>query len=156
MSESLPVARLLEMSAPYNPRKIAPAELERLRASIRTFGVVRPIVVNRRSERIVGGHQTVKAAELEGYRDLPVLYVDLDEHGERQLNLALNKISGEWDDEKLRDLLGTLQLEGADMPLTGFSDDELAKLLEQESPPDDFPFPGEETEHECPKCGYTW
>lgn len=156
MSETLPVARLLEMAAPYNPRKIGEPELERLRSSVRTFGVVRPIVVNRRSDRIVGGHQTVKAAQAEGYADLPVLWVDLDEHGERQLNLALNKISGEWDDEKLRDLLGQLSLEGADLGLTGFSEEELRKLLEQALPPDDFPSPGEETEHECPKCGYQW
>lgn len=158
-SGSLPVVTLLEMAAPYNPRRIDEPALEKLQRSIREFGFVEPVVVNSRTSRIVGGHQRVRAAELEGYQDLPVVFVDLDETAERQLNLALNKLTGEWDDDKLRDLLGQLQLEHADLSLTGFSDAELEKILGAayaDEPPDEFATPDETTDTTCPKCGYQW
>src|ERR1035441_7107575 len=128
-SESVPVTKLLGMGAPYNPRRIKPEQLVALRRSLRTFGPVEPVVANRRSGLIVGGHQRVKAAEAEGIETLPVVWVDLDETGERQLNLALNRISGEWDEEKLGALLLELSAAGADISLTGFDDSELQKIL---------------------------
>jgi site-specific DNA-methyltransferase (adenine-specific) len=145
-SEIVPVAKLIGMGAPYNPRRIAPEQLAALRRSLRTFGVVEPVVANRRSGRIVGGHQRVRAAEAEGIETLPVVWVDLDETGERQLNLALNRISGEWDEEKLGALLLELSEAGADIALTGFDDSELQKILAelrraQRGDPDDVPEP---------------
>lgn len=131
-TERLPIGELLAMAAPYNPRTIDPPEFERLRASLRFFGVVEPAVANRRTGHLVGGHQRIKAAEAEGWADFPVHWVDLDPPSEKQLNLALNKISGRWDDEKLAALLRDLQTEGADLALTGFDDEELAKLLGEE------------------------
>ena len=62
----VPTADLAGMGATYNPRKISDHDLEALRKSLRFFGAVEPIVVNKRSDRIVGGHQRVKAAEAEG------------------------------------------------------------------------------------------
>lgn len=91
--ESLPVADLAEMSAPYNPRRISKHDLEALQRSIRYFGSVEPVVVNRRSNRIVGGHQRIKAAKAEGLESFPVVFVDLDDPSEKQLNLALNRIT---------------------------------------------------------------
>ena len=117
-SESVPVAKLVNMGAPYNPRRIEPDQLAALRSSLRTFGAVEPVVANRRSGRIVGGHQRVKAAEAEGIEALPVVWVDLDETGEKQLNLALNRISGEWDEPALAALLEELGSSALD--LTGF------------------------------------
>jgi DNA modification methylase len=144
--QSVPVAKLVGMGAPYNPRRIEPEQLAALRRSLRTFGAVEPVVANRRSGRIVGGHQRVKAAEAEGIETLPVVWVDLDETGERQLNLALNKISGEWDEDKLGALLLDLTAAGADISLTGFDDSELQKILAdlrraQRGDPDDVPEP---------------
>ena len=69
---------LRSMAAPYNPRTISDHDLMALGRSMTTFGVVEPIVVNRRTNRIVGGHQRVKAAEGAGVEELPVVYVDLD------------------------------------------------------------------------------
>jgi ParB-like chromosome segregation protein Spo0J len=143
-SESVPVAKLVGMGAPYNPRRIEPEQLMALRRSLRTFGAVEPVVANRRTGQIVGGHQRVKAAEAEGIETLPVVWVDLDETGERQLNLALNRISGEWDEEKLGALLLELSEAGADIALTGFDDSELQKILAdlrcaQRGDPDDVP-----------------
>src|SRR5213593_851507 len=115
------VTELASMAAPYNPRKISDHDLEALRRSLRFFGTVEPIVVNKRSDRIVGGHQRVKAAQAEGIETLPVVYVDLDDPSEKQLNLALNRISGEFDMEKLAELLKELETVGADLDLTGFT-----------------------------------
>src|SRR2546426_1839589 len=123
------VTEVAEMAAPYNPRKISDHDLEALRRSLRFFGTVEPIVVNKRSGRIVGGHQRVKAAQAEGIDSLPVYYVDLDDPSEKQLNLALNRIHGEWDEEMLEELLAELKAGGADLELTGFTDDEIAALL---------------------------
>ena len=97
--------------------------------SMTTFGVVEPVIVNRHTGRIVGGHQRVKAAEAQGIERLPVVHVDLDETAERQLNLALNRISGEFDVDKLGELLADLEKAGADLGLTGFTDSEIQELV---------------------------
>ena len=113
---------LRRMAAPYNPRKISDHDLVALGRSMTTFGVVEPVVVNKRTGRIVGGHQRVKAAEARGIEHLPVVHVDLDETAEKQLNIALNRISGEFDTDKLADILRELETMGADLDLTGFTE----------------------------------
>lgn len=130
-------SELMRKAAPYNPRQIGDHDLEALRRSMRFFGTVEPIVVNRRSDRIVGGHQRVKAAQAEGIDALPVVYVDLDEPSERQLNLALNRIHGEWDAEKLEEVLRELETMGADLDLTGFTQLEIDELLRGSDEPID-------------------
>ncbi|MCP3996048.1 MAG: DNA modification methylase, partial [bacterium] len=105
--------------------------------SMTTFGVVEPVVVNRRTGRIVGGHQRVKAAEAQGIAELPVVHVDLDETEERQLNVALNRISGEFDLDKLADLLKELEVTGADLDLTGFTTTEIDDLIRGLETPED-------------------
>src|ERR1035437_11186803 len=126
-SESAPVAKLLGMGAPYNPRRIDADQLAALGRSLRTFGAVEPVVANRRYGRIVGGHQRVEAAEAEGIETLPVVWVDLDETGEKQLNLALNRISGEWDEPALARVLE--ELGSAAIDLTGFGSAEIDELI---------------------------
>jgi hypothetical protein len=145
--EAVPTAQLASMAAPYNPRKISAHDLEALERSMRFFGVVEPIVVNQRTGRIVGGHQRVRAAAGAEIDSLPVVYVDLDEPSEKQLNIALNRISGTWDDEKLSAVIVALAAEGADLELTGLEDAELKRLLAQHSEdgftdPDDVPDAG--------------
>src|SRR5882672_11573531 len=125
----LPTSRLAAMASPFNPRKIGDHDLAALRRSLKFFGTVEPIVVNTRSGHIVGGHQRVKAAEAEGIDTLPVVYVDLDDPSEKQLNLALNRISGEFDVDKLQDVLADLQRAGADMEMTGFTGTEIEEFL---------------------------
>lgn len=127
--EHVPTVRLAEMAAPYNPRKCSDHDMEALRRSLRFFGTVEPIVVNRRSGRVVGGHQRIRAAEAEGIDTLPVVHVDLDDPSEKQLNLALNRIHGEFDLDKLAALLSDLELAGADLAFTGFTDDEIRDLI---------------------------
>lgn len=119
--------------AEYNPRKdLKPgdAEYEKLKRSIEHFGYVEPVIVNDRTGLVVGGHQRVKVLKDLGYTEIEVVHVDLDEANEKALNIALNKISGEWDAEKLEDLLRELNLnEDLDVLLTGFDTSELDTLF---------------------------
>ena len=87
--------------APYNPRKIGKAAMKGLRASLRRFGLVQPIVFNTRTGYVVGGHQRVEALRANGATEADVVIVDLDEKDERALNVTLNnpKISGDFSDE---------------------------------------------------------
>jgi hypothetical protein len=148
----LPTEQLAAMASPFNPRTISDHDLEALRRSMRYFGTVQPIIVNRRTDHIVGGHQRVKAAAAEGIESLPVIELDLDEPSEKQLNIALNRISGEWDEEKLALVLAELKESGADLDLTGFDTDEIDKYLSSlgEAPldgltdPDAIPEPPED------------
>ncbi len=95
--------------APYNPRKIGKAAMKGLRASLRRFGLVQPIVFNTRTGYVVGGHQRVEALRANGATEADVVIVDLDDAEEKALNVTLNnpKISGEFTDDVetiLRDL----------------------------------------------------
>lgn len=148
------------LPADYNPRKIKDAELKRLIESIKAFGFVEPVVVNTRTGVIVGGHQRVAAAKELGYTHVPVVEVDLDEARERALNLALNKISGEWDGPKLADVIGELRgmADEEVLALTGFSDEEQVKLLAKFGAPEDFPEVDAnlDTTYRCPQCQYEW
>ncbi len=127
--------KLAGMAAPYNPRLISDHDLAALRRSMRRFGTVEPVVVNRRSGHIVGGHQRVKAAEAEGIKTLPVVQVDLDARAEKQLNLALNRINGQFDPDRLSVVLADLKISGADLAITGFTQAELEDLIARPEEP---------------------
>jgi ParB-like chromosome segregation protein Spo0J len=115
--------------AKYNPRKISDQALDSLVQSIERFGFVDPVIVNDRTGILVGGHQRLKAAKKLGLKDVPVVAVNLEEAEEKALNVALNKISGEWDLDLLRGVLEDVQAAGLDLSLTGFSDDEWAAMI---------------------------
>lgn len=110
--------------AKYNPRKISQQQMDSLKASIERFGFVDPVIVNDRTGVLVGGHQRIKAAKELGLKQVPVVAVNLDEAEEKALNVALNKISGEWDLDLLKGVLDDVQAGGLDLSLTGFTDDE--------------------------------
>jgi ParB-like chromosome segregation protein Spo0J len=114
--------------AAYNPRiDLIPGdtEYENLRRSITTYGMLIPVIWNKRTGNVVGGHQRLTVLENEGETEVDVSVVDLDETQERQLNVALNKIEGGWDEEKLAALLAEL---GDDATLTGFTQQEIDSL----------------------------
>lgn len=119
--------------AEYNPRvelKPGMPEYEKLKNSIQEFGYVEPVIVNDRTGKIVGGHQRINVLRDLGYKEIEVVHVDLDEAHEKALNVALNKISGTWDAEKLEDLLRDINLEtDLDIKFTGFDKDELNTLF---------------------------
>jgi DNA modification methylase len=119
--------------APYNPRidlKPGDTEYEKLKRSIEEFGYIDPLIWNKRTGNLVGGHQRFKILLEKGLTEIEVSVVDLDETKEKALNLALNKISGDWDESKLTDLLSELEESEIDIELTGFDQDDLVDLIE--------------------------
>lgn len=117
--------------AEYNPRKkLKPGdkEFEKLKTSIEEFGYVEPIILNKRTNTVVGGHQRLEVMKHLGYIEVDCVIVDLDEQKEKALNIALNKISGEWDTALLTDLLKELDQNGV-VSLTGFETEELDELF---------------------------
>ncbi len=126
--EQVPIGEL--RPDPANPRRIGDQELEALTRSIREFGLIDPIIARREDKTVIGGHQRLLAARRLGYKTVPVVFVDLSLEQARLLNIALNKISGSFDQELLARLLSELnQVPDVDLTLSGFGEDELKKLL---------------------------
>jgi len=124
------------INAEYNPRKDLKEndpEYQKIKKSIDEFGYVEPIIVNENCEnnkyRIIGGHQRVKVLNDLGYTDIDCVVVGLDETKEKALNVALNKISGEWDNQKLYEILKDFNDD--DFLLTGFDNQEFKDLEEE-------------------------
>ena len=125
--------------ADYNPRLISESETNKLKNSLSTFGLVDPIVINLKNKHIIGGHQRFDVLidqHLEDNKifdelnliklgDIGWVFTDTDlriesEDHEKALNLSLNKISGEWDTEKLFVILEELEVNNFNIDLTGF------------------------------------
>jgi len=127
--QTMPVTLLND--APYNPRrtlKPGDKEYDSLRRSVEEFTLVEPLVWNKRTGNLVGGHQRLHVLKDLGYTEVQVSVVDLDPLREKALNVALNKVQGEWDTQLLRTLLLEVD-EGGALELTGFDAEELATLL---------------------------
>jgi ParB-like chromosome segregation protein Spo0J len=121
------------VNAYYNPRKdLQPndAEYKKIKASIENFGYIDPVIVNS-DMTVVGGHQRLKVLKELGYREIDCVVVDMDKTQEKALNIALNKITGEWDMPALKDLLLEIDTGEIDLTLTGFDIDELETLMTQ-------------------------
>ena len=83
--------------ATYNPRQISTKQFNDLKESITKFGMVDPLIVNKNSYTIVGGHQRYKICKQLGYKEIGCIILDLDKEQERELNIRLNKNTGEFD-----------------------------------------------------------
>jgi len=116
--------------ADYNPRKMKKEEMAKLRKSLDTFGYVDPIIWNKRTNTVVGGHQRIKALIDLGHKDdeIAVVIVDFDLEKEKALNIALNRISGQFNKEKLGMILDKMSME--DLELTGLNGDEMAEAID--------------------------
>jgi DNA modification methylase len=145
-------------AAPYNPRQISGEALAGLSKSLERWGVVQEVVANRQTGYIVGGHQRVAALKKMGVKEVPVVWVDLDDVEEKALNVALNNphISGEFDDTiaglltEIRDGIGPDDFESLML------DDLLppeATVVEGNTDPDDVP---EAPEEPITKPGDLW
>lgn len=118
--------------AEYNPRKdLKPgdAEYEKLKRSLEEFGYVEPVIWNRTTGRIVSGHQRLKILLSMGITEVECVIIEMDEEKEKALNIAMNKVSGEWDKDKLALLITDLQASDFDVSLTGFDAAELDLLF---------------------------
>lgn len=124
--------------AEYNPRiDLQPGdpEYEKIKKSIDEFDLVEPLIVNKRNNKLVGGHQRLKVLQVRGDTEVQVSIVDLDEPHEKALNLALNKTGGDWVKNKLSALLTELSelsdmdnLPNFDVDLTGFDIGEIENI----------------------------
>lgn len=93
--------------AKYNPRvqlKPGDQEWDALKNSLDRFGVATPLVVNETTGNLVSGHQRLAVLKQSGETRVEVVIIQMDEDKEKLLNVALNKIEGEWDEEKLKEL----------------------------------------------------
>lgn len=130
--ERLPIAQL--RPAPYNPRQTLRPGMpayERLARSLAEFDLVQPIVWNRTTGHVVGGHQRLEVLKRQGATAVDCVVVELPLAREKALNVALNneRLAGAWDEQKLVDLLDDLsQLPDFDVTLTGFDEADLRDL----------------------------
>lgn len=116
--------------APYNPRRDLSKKdksYKDLEKSLNEFGNVEPLIWNKQTGNLVGGHQRLRILKDRGETEVEVSVVDLPLEKEKALNLALNKISGDWDNIKLGELMNTLNEDFRS--LTGFGTDEIDSLL---------------------------
>lgn len=153
----------LLIPADYNPRKdLKPGdpEYEKLKRSIEQFGYVEPVIWNKTTSHVVGGHQRLKVLLDMGITEVECVVVEMDEEKEKALNIALNKISGDWDKDKLALLITDLQGADFDVSLTGFEPAELDALfkdsLKDGIHDDDFDVDAELQKPALTKQGDVW
>ena len=149
------------LPAEYNPRKdLKPGDLEyeKLKRSIEQFGYVEPVIWNKATGRVVGGHQRLKVLMDMGITEVDCVVVDMPEDKEKALNIALNKISGEWDKDKLSLLIADLQGVDFDVSLTGFDPAEIDDLFKDSHKvkDDDFDVDAELQKPTITKAGDIW
>ena len=149
--------------ADYNPRKdLKPgdAEYEKLKRSIEQFGYVEPVIWNKTTGFVVGGHQRLKVLLDMGITEVECVVVEMDAEKEKALNIALNKISGEWDKDKLALLIADLQGADFDVSLTGFEPAEIDSLFkdaqQDKVKDDDFDVGAELKAPVITKAGDVW
>lgn len=130
--------------AEYNPRKklkLGDSEFEKIKNSINEFGYVDPVIVNR-DLTVIGGHQRISVLKTLGFTEIGCVVIDVDKTKEKALNVALNKISGEWNKELLAELIKDLQTLDYDVSFTGFDPPEIDELFnelhDKEIKEDDF------------------
>lgn len=153
--------------AAYNPRKdLQPEDVEyqSIKNSLDKFGCVEPIIWNEKTGNVVGGHQRLRILMDEGVEAVDVSVVNLDPVEEKALNVALNKISGNWDIEKLTDIMQEL-VEKDYASFTGYSEKEIEKLIDQVNIDatistlgeiDTADFSADNFKNKCPRCGFLY
>ena len=153
----------LLIPAEYNPRKdLKPGdpEYEKLKRSIEQFGYVEPVIWNKTTSHVVGGHQRLKVLLDMGITEVECVVIEMNEEKEKALNIALNKISGDWDKDKLMLLIADLQGADFDVSLTGFEPAELDALfkdsLKDGIHEDDFDVDAELQKPALTKQGDVW
>jgi len=154
VAELLPYAR--------NSRTHSPEQVAKLAASIKEFGWTVPILVDS-DGTIVAGHGRILAARKLKLPRVPTIDVSyLSDAQRRAYVIADNRLALDagWDEEMLRIEMGELTGAGFDLRLTGFSEEDLARLFDKASFPeakeDDMSNLGDVGKHTCPECGHEW
>lgn len=149
--------------AKYNPRKdLKPGDpaYEKLKRSMTEFGYVEPIIWNEETGNIVGGHQRYKILLEAGHTEVECVVVKLSSEREKALNVALNKVTGDWEFEALADLIKDLETQDFDVTLTGFDaaeiDDLFSRVHDKDVNDDDFDVEAALEEEPISKQGDIW
>lgn len=173
--------------AEYNPRIMPPAEMEKLKKGLKTYGLIDPIIIDLTDNNtVIGGHQRLEALkEINPDEELTLIHLGniglviketnlkiKDKNQQKAMNLALNKIQGDWDYGLLDDLLMELGEAHYDIELTGFDEIDLNITYDSDENLSDINFDKEDTPEKgvievdqdttvqskyiCPKCGYEW
>lgn len=158
---TIPIGELCP--AAYNPRKKLKAgdkEYEKIKKSIQEFGYVEPIIVNY-DMTIIGGHQRLTALKDLGYTEVQCVVVHIEDEAKvKALNIALNKITGAWNEQLLADLIVDLQSQDFNTDLTGFEPAEIdqlfSKVHNKEIKEDDFDVEEELKKPTLSKNGDLW
>ena len=128
----IPISKI--KPAVYNPRKDlqeTDPEYQKLKKSMAEFDIVEPLVWNETTGNLVGGHQRLKILQDNGVTEVDVSVVKLTVSKEKALNIALNKISGDWDFPKLKELLEEIDTGEFDIEVTGFDEAEIERIINQ-------------------------
>lgn len=149
--------------AAYNPRKkLKPGdkEYEKIKKSIQEFGYVEPIIVNF-DMTVIGGHQRLTVLKDLGYTEVQCVVVHIEDDAKvKALNIALNKITGAWNEQLLADLIVDLQSQDFNIDLTGFEPAEIdqlfSKVHNKEINEDDFDVDEELKKPTMSKTGDLW
>jgi len=143
----MPLSKL--KPAAYNPRQISDGAMSGLKASLKRFGLVQPLVLNKRTGNLVGGHQRYKALVDQGVKEADVVVVDLPETEEKALNMTLNnpEIQGEFTAGAL-DILASIEMDAPDL-----ADDTLLSTLKKTLGAEDFETDGAEEGDDKPVEG---
>lgn len=121
--------------ADYNPRKDlqeADKEYQDIKRGIQTYGLVIPLIMNKRTGNLVNGHQRLKVLKALGWTEVDVSVVDMDEKKEKALNLALSRIDGDFDNKALTNVMSEIRTAGIDPITLGFTKSEIEKMFPKE------------------------
>ena len=136
--------------AEYNPRQLTKDQHQNLKDSIQRFGLVDPILINSHADRkdiIIGGHQRVRVAKDLDIDKVPCIELSLPYEKERELNVRLNKNTGEWDMDNLANMFDMEELVD-----WGFDEGDL-KIFDDDISLDDEK-PKRDSLIECPECNF--
>jgi hypothetical protein len=128
--------------ADYNPRTMPSAKRAKLKKALTDFGFVQPVVARREDKLLIGGHQRVDCARELKFPVVPVVFLDgVTDERAMALNVVLNneEIQGEWDPEKLAEVMQSLTIAGLDATLTGFTDKRVEEILSYTPPAEILP-----------------
>lgn len=129
------------ISAEYNPRKLSEEQKQKIKDSINRFGLVDPVIVNTNKDRfgiIIGGHQRTKVSREMGFKKMPCVELDLNLDQEKELNVRLNKNTGEFDKELLVEYF-----DQNDLVDWGFDNDYFEDVVTEIDAPEEDDFNGE-------------
>lgn len=120
--------------APYNPRQSTAKQEKHLKESLEKFGLVEPIIFNKQTGYIVGGHFRVRELKKLGIKEIECVIVDLNEADEKELNIRLNANTGSWDWDTLANDWDVVDLEAWGLEIPQFdegNDEDLEDLSDK-------------------------